>query len=305
MTTPPESLSATRGNRLGIGIFRLLLRCGGESLALWLARVVTWFYARFDRRAFRATESYLKLRFPDDAANRAALKCHFHRLLFELARMLIFSYEMGEGKAIPIVEEGAEHLPPTGGVVVVLAHFGSWQASMGFMNLQSGRKIHIMARPDRNGNMDKYLALQSRHGFGIISTESFSGGLVEASAALGRGEAVIVMGDRAVPGAAQTEAKYFGGTIRLPLSPWMLAARNGVPALPVFTEFAEAPRRIVLHYHPPITFGDIPARRIRPEDLAPAVTRYATLLETAAQRSPYSVFRFGGGDDEENDSTPA
>ena len=304
MRNEAESLSTTRGNRLGIGIFRLLLRCGGESLALVLARVVTWFYARFDRRAFRATETYLKLRFPDDAADPAALRRHFHRLLFELARMLIFSYEMGEGKEIPIVPDGPENLPPTGGVVVVYSHFGPWQASMGFMNLQNGRKIHIMARPDRNGNMDKYLALQDRHGFGIISTESFSGGLVEASAALARGEAVIVMGDRAVPGAAQTEANYFGGSIRLPLSPWMLAARNGVPAVPVFTEFAESPRRIVLRFHPPITFGDIPSRRIRPEDLAPAVTRYAALLEAAAQRSPYSVFRFGDEDDA-NDPTPA
>ena len=299
-----EMLSATRGNRLGIGIFRLLLRCGGERCALLLARVVTWFYARFDRRAFRATETSLALRFPADAANRAALKRHFHRLLFELARMLIFSFEIGEGREIPIVEEGAENLPRSGGLVVVLAHFGPWQASMGFMNRQSGRKIHIMAKPDRNGNMDKYLALQSKDGFEIISTESFSGGLVEASAALARGEAVIVMGDRTAGSGARSSAKYFGGSIRLPLSPWLLAARNGVPALPVFTEFADSPRRIVIHYHPAITFGDAPARRIRPEELIPAVSQYAALLEEAARRAPYSVFRFGDEDDKD-DSTPA
>lgn len=303
MTAPRDSLNATRGNRLGIGIFRLLLRCGGEECALALARIVTWFYARFDRRAFAATEEYLKLRFPDDAEKPDALRRHFHRLLFELARMLIFSFEMGAGKALPIVEEGVGNFPREGGLVVVLAHFGCWQASMEFMNLQSGRPINIMARPDRNGNMDKYLALRSGRNFNIISTDGFSGGLVEASAALGRGEAVIVMGDRAVEGAAKLKVKFFDGTIELPLSPWMLAARNGVPALPVFTEFAESPRRIVLRYHPAVTFGDAPSRRIREEELAPAAAGYAALLEDAARRFPYSVFRFG--DDAASESPQA
>ena len=289
-----EYLSASRGNRIGIGIFRILLRCGGEPCAFWLARFVTWFYARFDRRAFAATKRYLELRFPEDAGRPAALRRHFHRLLYELAKMLIVSHEMGNGAAIPIEIEGAEHLPPEGGLVVVMAHFGCWQGSMDFMNHQSGRRIHIMARPDRNGNMDKYLALRDRHGFNIISTDGFSGGLLEASAALSRGEAVIVMGDRAVDGSAKSPPlPYFGGSIELPLSPWMLAARNGVPALPVFTEFEENPRRVVIRLHPPIRFADTAARRVRAEDLSPALAGYAALLEGAARRSPYSVFRFG------------
>ena len=70
MTTQPN-LSATRGNRLGIGIFKLLLNCGGYRLSLVLAKIVTWFYAQFDRTAFCAASEYLKLRFPEDAEPRS------------------------------------------------------------------------------------------------------------------------------------------------------------------------------------------------------------------------------------------
>ena len=202
------------------------------------------------------------------------------------------SYRMGEGKSLPLEEENAEYIPATGGVVFVLAHYGCWQASMELLNRKDGRAVNIMARPDYNGNMNKFQAVRKKHDFKVISTESFSGGLIEASAALERGEAVIVMGDRAVDGTAGILADYLGGKIELPLSPWMVAARNHVPAIPVFTEFRENPDRIVIRYCEPITFPE-QTRRIRQEELRPGAEQYAKLLEEAAIRSPYNVFRFG------------
>ena len=291
--TSEQTLSASRGNRFGIGFFRLLLRCGAFGFALWFSRIVTWFYARFDRRAFAATEEYLKLRFPEDAASERRLKRHFHKLLNELAKTLLISYRMGIGETLPLEEEHQDFLPATGGVVVVLAHYDCWQPAMELMHRKSGRRINIMASPDRNGNMDKFLALKEKNGFNVISTDGFSGGLVEASAALERGEAVIVMGDRPVAGAAAVEADYLGGKLAVPLSPWMLAARNRVPALPVFTELEESPLRIVIRYRPPVVFQVPEERRIRTADLMPGVERYVRELEDAARRRPYRVFRFG------------
>ena len=291
MSSQPN-LSATRGNPLGVGIFKLLLSCGGYRLSLLLARAVTWFYAQFDRTAFSATSDYLKLRFPEDAGSACALKRHFHRLIYQLARMLIISYRMGGGKAIGLEEVNAQYIPETGGVVFVLAHYGCWQASMELLNRKSGRHINIMARPDRNASMDKFLAVKKQQDFSVIDTDGFSGGLIEASAALERGEAVVIMGDRAVEGTAGIRTEYFAGEIELPLSPWMVAARNNVPAIPVFTEFKEEPERVVIRYCPPIRFP-AQARRIRPEELLPGIRQYARELEEAAVRSPYSVFRFG------------
>ena len=92
--------------------------------------------------AFAATAEYLKLRFPEDADSRRKLKKHFHRLLCELAKMLLVSYRAGIGAGLPIEEEDRHFLPETGGVVVVLAHCGCWQSSMDLMNRSSGRVIN-------------------------------------------------------------------------------------------------------------------------------------------------------------------
>ena len=286
------NLSASRGNRLGIGIFKLLLHCGGYRLSLLLAWAVSWFYAQFDRVAFEAASGYLKLRFPEDAADPRRLRRHFHRLIYELARMMIVSYRMGTGNRLPLEEVNADFIPEKGGVVVVLAHHGCWQASMELLNRKNERKVNIMARPDHNENIDKFQAVKGRSNFNVISTEGFSGGLIEASAALERGEAVIVMGDRAVDGTAGITAGYLGGSIELPLSPWVLAARNHVPAIPVFTELRHDPDRIEIRYCEPIVFPVLD-RRVRPEELRSGAERYARELEDAARRSPYNVFRFG------------
>ena len=291
MTTHPN-LSATRGNRLGIGIFKLLLNCGGYRISLILAKIVTWFYAQFDRTAFSVASEYLKLRFPEDADNRSKMKKHFHRQIFQLAKMLIVSYRMGSGKSLPLEEENAEYIPAQGGVVFVMAHYGCWQASMEQINRRDDHTVNIMARPDHNINMDKFQAVRKKHDFKVISTEGFSGGLIEASAALERGEAVIVMGDRSVDGTVGILTDYLGGKIELPLSPWMIAARNNVPAIPIFADFLEKPDRIVIRYCKPIVFPER-SRRIRPEELRSGAEQYAKLLEEAAMKSPYDVFRFG------------
>ena len=294
-----DNLSASRGSLLGIGIFRLLLKCGGLRPAFALARFVTWFYAAFDRSAFAATAQYLRLRFPEDASSPRRLRRHFHRLLTELGKMLIVAHWTGCGRQVTLEEIDSGHLPTEGGAVVVLAHCDCWQAAMPLLNTKSGRKINIMAQPDR-GELDKYLALRGRQNFQVISTEGFSGGLLEASAALARGEAVIVMGDRPVPGTATAEAPYFGGRLAVPLSPWLLAARNDVPAVPVFTEWRENPPRIEIRYCEPIVFPLSGGSRVRTDALMPGVERYVRDLESFARNSPYRVFRFGDGPEKEN-----
>ena len=286
-------LNARRGNRFGIGFFRLLLHCGGFAFAVWFSRIVTWFYACFDEGAFAATAEYLKLRFPEDAGSRRKLKKHFHRLLCELARMLLVSYRAGIGGALPIEEEDRHFLPETGGVVVVLSHCDCWQATMELMNRSPGRGVNIMAQADQAAGMDKFLALKGERAFNVISTEGFSGGLLEASAALARGEAVILMGDRPVPGAASVEVPYFGGKIAVPLSPWLLAARNGVPAVPIFAELREKPLRAAVRYFAPLPLPAAGERRLSSGELTPAAAQYARLLEQFARRHPYRVFRFG------------
>ena len=62
MTTPTahSNLSDTRGNRLGIGFFKVCMRLFGLRFCCLFVWFVAFFYALFDRKAFQAAKPYLQ-----------------------------------------------------------------------------------------------------------------------------------------------------------------------------------------------------------------------------------------------------
>ena len=291
------NLSATRGNRFGIGFFRLLIRCAGLKTALFFAHFVAWCYAMCDRQAFAAAMPYLRLRFPDACGHPFRMRRHFFRLVDALAANLCSAFAISCGSEVAFEERGRPEI--SGGTVVVLSHFGCWQAAMPLLNTP-GHEAHIMARPDKNGNLDKFLALGGRK-LPVINTETFSGGIIEAAAVLDAGGTVIIMGDRAVDGTACAEVPFFSGTLQIPLSPWLLAARCRAQLVVLFADWADdSHRKIVLEYDTSITVPDAGERKVRPAELAGMMERYAALLENACRKRPYSFFRFGNDKAVEN-----
>lgn len=280
------NLSDRRGNWLGIGFFKLLLLCRGYRLALGCAYIVTWFYAVFDRAAYRSALPYLESRFPGKGSKRR----HFHRLIFELARMLLVSFRAGTGEKVILKETGVEHTTPDG-QILLFAHFSCWQLAMLRLG-DAGRTARIMARPDKNGNLDKYLSLSGKRKFDVISTEGFAGGLLDAAASLEEKISVVVMGDRAVDGAASIQVPFLNGTIDLPLSPWLLAARTDVPVVPVFAELQEKPLTVTIHYGEPIRVPPAGNRKPRKEELQTGAEAYGKVLAAMAQKDPYHFFCF-------------
>ena len=289
-TTP--NLSATRGNRAGIGFFRLVIKLCGLKCAFFCAYIVTGFYAVFDRRAFEAAKWYLELRFKDDSASTVKLKRHFHKLICELARMMIIAAASSGKTRIPIVEKGCVPVDDGRPRIIVFAHYGCWQAAMPLLG-KPGRTASIMATPDMNQALDKFLALgEGEKSFKVISTTGFSGGLVEAASSLERGESVVMMGDRAVDGTMSAEVPFLGGKIALPLSPWMLGARCRCEVVPLFADYDEKNNRVVLDYRRAIPLPEAGDRRVKSSELLDAAEKYASILEEKAICHPYRVFRF-------------
>lgn len=285
------NLSATRGNALGIWIFRMLIKCGAYRFSLVLAHLVAFCYACFDRQAFEAARGYLELRFPADKNSVLKMRRHFYRLIAALACNLCSAFAIACGRKIAVEERNKPDFD--GGMVIVLAHFGCWQISMPLLQTP-GHEAHIMARPDKNGNLDKFLALGGGKELHVIDTEGFSGGLVEASAVLESGGTVIIMGDRAVDASGSGKVPFFSGELELPLSPWMLAARCQKPVVVLFVDWENEKRqKIILDYDPSIAVPAIGDRRIRPVDLQEMLNSYAVKLEERCRKAPYSFFRFG------------
>ena len=288
----PSNLSATRGNRAGIGFFRLLIKFSGVKCAFAFAYIVTFFYAVFDKKAFEAAKWYLALRFKNDAGKPFRLRCRFHKLIWELAKMMIVAAASAGNKKFSIVEKGCVPADDSKPRVIVFAHYGCWQAAMPMLG-KPGRSACIMAAPDMNQAIDKFLALeQGAKNFRVISVTGFSGGLIEAAAALENGESVVIMGDRAVDGTPSVEVPFLGGKITLPLSPWMLGARCNCEVIPLFADYNEADRTVVLDYRAPLTLPDAGNRRVKNSDLIPAAEKYAAILAEKALCHPYRVFRF-------------
>jgi len=213
-------------------------------------------------------------------------------MIFELARFLLLSKQIGSGRKIRIRQTGVENINAEGGCVMILSHCGCWQTSIALLNELNCDAV-IMARPDYNRNLNKYLAVSGESHVQTISTEDFSGGLLEASAALQQGKKVFIMGDRAVDGTPSEFLKFLHGSIELPVSPFMLAARYNVPAVPVFVEYDEKISEITIRYHTPLVFETDFSRRVVKTQLLPNMQKYAEDLEQYAVRHPYWFFRFG------------
>ncbi len=292
---PSQNLSATRGGSFGIWWFRMLLRYGGMRLASAFVPCITFFYALFDKTAFRAAQDYLRLRFPN--AGFLALRLHFWRLITEQGRMLLGSYAVADGRKIEFAEVGPEDVrdlvrSESCGVIILLSHFGCWQAATAWLDGFPNRTFHILAQPDANPHLSKLISC-SAHNIHFIPTTEFGGGLMDALNALEHGGALCMMGDRAA-GGDSFPAPFFNGNLDFPLSPWLLASRSSSVVVPVFTCPNPQFTRIEILYGRPVRLHAPPNRRATPDELASHAISYAQDYETLCQKYPYLMFRFDG-----------
>ena len=293
-----ETLSDRRGNRAGIAFFRIFLKVFGVKHACNMVWFVTLFYALFDREARKRARSYLALRFP--RSGRVRMFFHIWRLLASQGEALVLAAAYGEGMgdSIPRRQEGAlspEALDTSHGVVLVISHFGCWQASLAELAGYE-RSVSLLAASEVNpAAVRKQEALHSRKTrFREIDVRGFMGGLPAALEAVQSGDVLGVMGDRTgTAGAGELlECSFLGAPAKFPVTPFYVAARAGVVAVPVFMVWERRP------FHVRVIFGEnivpeaIPEGRIRAERLRPAVEQYVHLLEKMAERYPYLCFRF-------------
>ena len=290
-----ENLSAHRGNSWGIRFFQGLLALGGLRVASAFVPIVTFFYALFDRTAFRRCEDYLRLRFPK--AGSMGLRLHFHRLITAQGRMLLLGHAIASGQKIPVTEpdggQTRQRLSAQGKPVLVLfSHFGCWQASMEWFDLFPDNTFNVLAQPDVNARLPKNIACTGKN-LNLISTTTLGGGLMEAMAALQRGEFLAMMGDRTAGGEAVSQP-ILGGELEFPLSPWLLASRTGATVVPVFARPADDLTRIELCFGRPVPMDFPVTGRASRSQLAQSQRSYVQDYERMCEAHPYLMFRFDG-----------
>ena len=291
---PPQVLSATRGNSFGIGFFRLLLKLGGINRACEFVWFIALFYALFDHKARRSTMPYLRHRFPNAGFFR--LWFYAYRLMVSQGQSLLEAAAVNIGMEYSVSSENDAELrdlilKSKRGIILLISHFGPWQASMSTI-LNYGRNVTVVVQRDQNVNVDKMMAVKnSGLKINTVFTDDFTGGVFDAMSAIERGDIVCIMGDRCREKDAVL-IDFLGEPAKFPFAAFYLAAKCECPVVPMFVFREARHENMLFHFGKPLHPECHVRSRQRRESLRPYVAAYVAELESASHRFPFQCYIF-------------
>ncbi|MFA6292490.1 MAG: hypothetical protein WC637_11945 [Victivallales bacterium] len=289
-----QALSATRGNSFGIGFFRLLLKLGGLNRACEFVWFIALFYVLFDRKARRSAMPYLRHRFPNAGLFR--LWFYAYRLMVSQGQSLLEAAAVNNGIKYSVSSENESELrdlifKSERGIILMISHFGPWQASMPTI-LNYGRNVTVVVQRDQNVNVDKMMALKnSGLTINTVYTDDFTGGILDAMYAIERGDMVCIMGDRCREKDG-LPIDFLGEPARFPLAGFYLAAKCACPVVPMFVFRNRRHDSLLFHFGKAIRPECQVKSSHRRESLCPYIAAYVAELEAASLRFPFQSYIF-------------
>ncbi len=279
--------------KLGHGFFYLTIRLFGQTGGYLLLYPVIFSYVLFSRKIKQITEPYLSKRFSD----HTPLQHFFDRFVNLLAfgQVLvdrgwlgitkdadIEGEVIGQEKLLDLVSEGK-------GIVLITGHVGNWQSALAKLDFLPV-KVHALMQYDRMAAAKHFFDLGKKtKTFEIINAEGPFGGMIEATAALQRGEIVTIMGDRFVKGTSSS-VQFLGHPTRLPNAAYTLAACVKAPVV-IFLAAKVSPRRFQLKVWD-IFYPEFQTREKRQEILDENCQKFAHCLEKYIKKFPYQWYNF-------------
>ncbi len=218
--------------KLGTSIFYLLMKFFGQRGGYLLLYPVVTCYALLSRQLQKTTSPYLNKRFP----NCSAIQLFLHRLRLTLSfgRVLVDRGWLENDLNAQIrcdtigKEQLAELVDHGKGLVLVTAHVGNWYSALTRLNFLPVKVHALMQYDEKTAGQHPFEEIDGGKTIGIINTDADFGGMIEATAALQRGEVVIIMADRYIKGTSST-IPFYGKNVRLPNSAYTLAGCVGAP----------------------------------------------------------------------------
>lgn len=275
-------------------IFYALIRMGGWRLSYFVLYFVVFYYILFRPSVRKKCRYYLSHRFPG-ASPFQMLQNSYH-LSLELGKALIDRAIVGilgpdkfsitfDGK------EALDNLIAEGkGVILLIAHVGTWQAAIsaqGLLNVKINMVIHR-----EEGDVDRqYFEHQSMESpYRIINPEGYLGGSLEMLEVLKKGEALCMMGDRVLGNLKNTVAvKFLGEEALFPFSAMKIASASGAPIAVLFSSkkgIAECGVSIAKIIRVPAGVGR------QGKEFLPYVEEFVRSLEAFAIEYPFQFFNF-------------
>ncbi len=177
---------------------------------------------------------------------------------------------------------GVEHLRRLEGPVISLtAHVGNWDLAGRLLARHSARPTHVVVAVEEAPMLERWLR---RDGDGLRFVPRVHPTVsLTLLAALRRGEAVALQGDRALGNRGDVSVPFFGRPAPFPVGPFRLAGAAGVPVLPAFCTLAPDRRYAVTILEP------LAVTRGGEED---ALRAWVAALERVVRERPTQWFNF-------------
>lgn len=169
------------------------------------------------------------------------------------------------------------------GVIVVTAHMGSFEVGMAALSEVEKNTIHVVFRRDRFARFERQRsALRARLGVAEAPVDEGWTVWVRLRDALLADGAVVLQGDRVMPGQKGEAVPFLGGTLMLPPGAVKLAMATGAPIVPIFSVRTVA-GKVKLFIEPCIEVGERSAAVGGPH---PALLQWAATLERYVRAHP-------------------
>jgi predicted LPLAT superfamily acyltransferase len=175
------------------------------------------------------------------------------------------------------------------GAVLLTAHVGNWQAALSNLHFLKV-PVHVLMQYDPQAAARHYFDLGvKKRSFAIINADGPFGGMIEATAALQRGEFVTIMGDRLTKGPSST-VDFLGKQVRLPHAAYALAAHVEVPVVILLASKTGKSHFQLQAWD--ILFPRFPSRDNKQDVLAGCTRKFAEALEKYLKIFPYQWYNF-------------
>lgn len=269
--------------------FHWLIRLGGRTRAIHISWVATLWYTLFYPSIRQRCRYYLDRRFPDRTGPLRRLR-DTYRLVRTYGETLVdmLVLRILGPKSLTALSPDHERLRALAagekGFVLLHAHAGCWQVGMSTLG-EFQKPISIVMIPE-----PKTVALFDKRVAEVIDPREGLPSVMLMTQALLRGHVVTMMGDRTFGDEQNTvRARFLGGEIALPITPYRLASSTGVPIVVMM-----APKTGKRTYEMRLVkVVDVPPGLGRAADkYEPYAQAYADCLEGFCRDFPWQFYNF-------------
>ncbi|WP_322629403.1 acyl-CoA synthetase [Halothiobacillus sp.] len=299
MTSPrsaskPESEKAVdwtarpeRGSRFMLRLMLWLSRRLGRSVSRGILAGISLYFLMFVPKARRASRDYLQ-RVLGRPPRWWDLFRHVHTFASTVHDRVYLLDDRFDLFDIEVVDNGL--LKPGQGMVLIGAHFGSFEVIRAISRQQEGFRVSMLMYPENARKINEILSIVNPEAVSDIIALGEIESMLKAQERIASGHLVGMLADRTLRQDSTRDCTFLGAPASFALGPFRMAALLRCPVV-FMTGIYEGKNRYTVHFKPLADFTDL-ARSERAAAITDAQDRYVAILENFCRSRTYNWFNF-------------